>query len=88
MMIDDNIRFLNIFMNKNKIFQISCTLQVKNQEIVLDKSKTQTDQESDMNMIQQIYAKQLELEFHLLSEIDFQKLFMRYVNNRETFLQY
>ena len=63
-------------------------LQIKSQEIVLDKSKIQIDQESDMNVIQQVYAKQLELEFHLLSEVDFQKLFMRYADNKKTLLQY
>ena len=63
-------------------------LQVKNQEIVLDKSKTQADQKSDMNVIQQIYAEQLELKFHSLFKISFQELFMKCVNNKETFLQY
>ena len=84
--VDDNIQFLSTFMNKNKIFQISCILQIKSQEIVLDKSKIQTDQELDMNVIQQVYAEQLELEFHSLSEVDFQKLFMKYADNRETLL--
>ena len=41
-----------------------------------------------MNVIQQVYAEQLELEFYLLSKIDFQKLFMRCADNRKTFLQY
>ena len=63
-------------------------LQIKNQKIVLDKSKIQTDQESDVNVIQQVYAEQLELEFYLLSEVDFQKLFIKCADNRETLLQY
>ena len=61
-------------------------LQIKNQEIVLDKSKIQTDQESDINVIQQVYAEQLELEFYLLFKINFQKLFMRCANNTKTLL--
>ena len=88
MTVNDNIWFLSIFMNRNKIFWISYMLWIESQEIVLDKSKIQIDQKSDMNVIQQVYTEQLELEFYLLFEIDFQKLFMRCTDNRKTFLQY
>jgi len=86
--VNDNIQFLSTFMNKNKIFWISCMLWIESQKIVLDKSKTQIDQKSDMNVIQQVYVEQLELEFHSLSEVDFQELFMKCADNRETLLQY
>jgi len=46
------MRFLNMIINKNKIFQISCFIKKTDEtKIHLEKSYVQVNQEFDMNVI-------------------------------------
>jgi hypothetical protein len=82
-------RFLFVMIEMNKTFRISCSVIKLNDEIVnLDKTFTQANQKSDMNVIFAELVRHLKLVIHELREVEFRELFMRTANNKKTVLHH
>lgn len=85
---DAHTRFLSTMVGMEKAFRIPCTIRVAEKEIVLDKSHTQADQGSDMNVISIAMVRRLGLQMHDLSAIGFYGLTMQTADHNETVLQH
>ena len=86
---EKHTRFLSMIINKNKIFQISCFIKKTDEtKIHLEKSYVQANQESDMNVISTDLIRQLDLNMHFLSKIEFQDLTMHTADHREMLLKH
>jgi hypothetical protein len=84
---DKHTQFLSTMIDMNKVFRIACFVIKSDEEIVvLNKQYTQTDQESDMNVVSMNLARRLELQLRDLVEMRFRELFMRIADNHDTIL--
>lgn len=87
--IDDNTQFLSTIMSADKAFWISCTVWlVRQRDLTMNQSHIQADQGSDMNVIFTSMIKQLELQFHSLSDVSFADLMMKMTDHWETELHH
>ena len=86
--VDDHIYFLTILINQNKMFQVLYIIQVNDKEINLKKSQTQTDQDSDMNIVAETFIQKMRLKLRSLSEIDFNKMLIWCADNYEILLHH
>ena len=87
--VERHIRFLNVMIEFDKTFKISCTIIKSNDTIVqLNNRCTQTNQNSDMNVISIDLIRHLNLQLHSLEEIDFKSLSTRTVDHKEIILHH
>jgi hypothetical protein len=81
---DKHTQFLNMMIDMNKIFRISCFVIKSNDETVaLNKQYTQTDQRSNMNVVFMNLTRRLELQLRDLVEMNFRELFMKTADNHD-----
>ena len=86
---EKHMQFLSTIINKNKIFQISCFIKKTNEtKIHLEKSYVQANQKSDMNVISTDLIRQLDLNMHFLSKIEFRDLTMHTADHRKMLLKH
>ncbi len=72
-----------------KAFQINCTIVSKSSTIIsFEKVVTQTNQESEINVISKALRAKLKLSRNKLIDIDFDELIMRTANHRFTLLKF
>ena len=82
-------RFLGTLVGAEKAFRVPSTVRKPTgEEVELEKSRSQADQGSDMNVISQGMVRFLGLKLHLLSDIGFKGLSMRTADHRDTVLMY
>lgn len=61
----------------DKMFRIIMQLHIEDRVVILRKCRTQTDQESDLNVITITLAIELELELHYLHDIEVSEMSMK-----------
>ena len=82
-------RFLSFLINVDKTFKVFISIKKFNEsKMFLKKSQTQTNQESDMNVMFIKLIRLFNLFTYLLSNIEFKELFMRIVNYRDIVFKY
>ena len=87
--VERHTRFLNVMIEFDKTFKISCIIIKSNDTIVqLNNRCIQTNQNFDMNVISIDLIRHLSLQLHLLEKIDFKNLSMRTVDHRKIILHH
>ena len=85
--VERHTRFLNAMIKLDKTFKISCTIIKSDDTIVqLNNRCTQTNQNSDMNVIFVNMMRHFNLQLHSFEKIDFKNLFMRTADHKKTIL--
>ena len=73
----------------NKAFRVPSTVKKPNgSEVKLKKSHTQTNQESNINVISVELIRLVDLPLQLLSKIKFKNLSIRIADHRDTVLEH
>ena len=86
---DKHTKFLSTLVGFEKAFRVPATVKKPDGiEVKIERSQSQTDQGSDMNVISQGMVTYLNLPLQRLSDIGFKGLSMRTADHRETVLQY
>ena len=87
--VEKHTRFLSSLINMNKAFRITIIVRKSNDsEVELDKSYTQTNQSSDINVMFNELIRFLGLQLHSLSKIEFKDLSMRIADHQNTILKH
>lgn len=86
---EKHTRFLSSLVGVDKAFRVPSMIKKPNgAEVKLEKSQTQADQGSDMNVLSTGLVRMLGLPKYLLSDIGFKGLSMRTADHRDTVLQH
>jgi hypothetical protein len=87
--VESHTQFLKTLKEMKKAFQINCTIVSKSSTIIsFEKVVTQTNQESEINVISKALRAKLKLSRNKLIDIDFDELIMRTANHRFTLLKF
>ena len=83
------IHFANSLININKVFKVFILIKKSNEfKMFFEKSQTQTDQKSDINIIFIKLIRFFNLFIYFFSNIKFKKLFMRIVDYYDIIFKY
>jgi hypothetical protein len=86
---EKHTQFLSIMIDLNKAFRIPCSMVKSFDETIeLNKQYTQTNQDSNMNVIFMNLTVRLRLHLRDLAEVGFRGLFMKTANNNDIILQH
>ena len=81
---DDRINFFKKLIKLEKIFRLSTTVILDTIRVMLKKKYTQTDQDSEMNVISSKMIRKLNLTHHFLTDIELTDLIMKTANHKKT----